>query len=52
MESKQAEHNSAQYPEVSWDDLEVPGFYVSRETGNGYRVPAEALIKEIGRAHV
>jgi hypothetical protein len=31
--------------EVSWDDLESPGFYVSRTTGNGYRVPAEALIK-------
>jgi hypothetical protein len=33
------------HPEVSWDDLETPGFYVSRATGNGYRVPAEALIK-------
>jgi hypothetical protein len=31
--------------EVSWDDLETPGFYVSRATGNGYRVPAETLIK-------
>jgi hypothetical protein len=31
--------------EVSWDHLETPGFYVSRTTGNGYRVPAEALIK-------
>jgi hypothetical protein len=33
------------HTEVSWDDLETPGFYVSRGTGNGYRVPAEALIK-------
>ena len=32
-------------PEVSWDDLETPGFYVSRETGNGYRIPSEALVK-------
>ena len=31
--------------EVPWADLETPGFYVSRETGNGYRVPSEALIK-------
>ena len=33
------------HPEVSWDDLEAPGFYVSRATGNGYRVPAEAVTK-------
>ena len=45
MESQQTERNSASYPEVSWDDLNAPGFYVSRSTGNGYRVPAEALIK-------
>jgi hypothetical protein len=46
MESKTSERNtSASHPEVSWDDLETPGFYVSRVTGNGYRVPAEALIK-------
>ena len=45
MESKQTEHYGASHPEVSWGDLESPGFYVSRETGNGYRVPAEALIK-------
>jgi len=45
MESQQTERNSASYPEVSWDALEAPGFYVSRATGNGYRVPAEALIK-------
>jgi hypothetical protein len=31
------------HPEVYWDDLGAPGFYVSRATGNGYRVPAEAL---------
>jgi hypothetical protein len=45
MESQQPERNSASHPEVSWDALESPGFYVSRLTGNGYRVPAEALIK-------
>ena len=45
MDSKQTEQHSTSHPEVSWGDLEVPGFYVSRETGNGYRVPAEALIK-------
>jgi len=45
MESQQTERNSASHPEVSWEDLETPGFYVSRTTGNGYRVPAEALIK-------
>jgi len=44
MESQQGEHNNPSYPEVSWDDLETPGFYVSRSTGNGYRVPS-ALIK-------
>jgi hypothetical protein len=45
MESQQAERNTPSHPEVSWDDLETPGFYVSRTTGNGYRVPSEALIK-------
>lgn len=46
MESQQTERKSRpSHPEVSWDDLESPGFYVSRSTGNGYRVPAEALIK-------
>jgi hypothetical protein len=45
MESQQTERNSASHPEVSWDDLDSPGFYVSRSTGNGYRVPAEALIQ-------
>lgn len=45
MESQQNERNTSSHPEVSWDDLETPGFYVSRATGNGYRVPAEALIK-------
>jgi hypothetical protein len=45
MESLQTEHSSASHPEVSWDDLETPGFYVSRATGNGYRVPPEALVK-------
>ena len=45
MESQQTERDSASHPEVSWDDLETPGFYVSRATGNGYRVPTEALVK-------
>ena len=45
MESGQKELPTASHPEVSWDDLDTPGFYVSRSTGNGYRVPAEALIK-------
>ena len=31
--------------EVSWADLGKPGFYVSRATGNGYRVPTEALFE-------
>ena len=45
MESQQTEHSTTAPPEVSWDDLEVPGFYVCRSTGNGYRVPSEALAK-------
>ena len=46
MESQITERKiSAAHPEVSWEDLETPGFYISRTTGNGYRVPAEALIK-------
>ena len=46
METQTTERKiSPSHPEVSWSDLEAPGFYVSRATGNGYRVPAEALIK-------
>ena len=46
MEAQTTERKtSSSHPEVSWDDLETPGFYVSRTTGNGYRIPAEALIK-------
>ena len=46
METKTMERKmSPSHTEVSWDDLEAPGFYVSLGTGNGYRVPAEALIK-------
>jgi hypothetical protein len=46
MESQTRERKTnATHLEVSWEDLETPGFYVSRSTGNGYRVPAEALIK-------
>ena len=36
---------SSSLSEVSWDEMETPGFYVSRVTGNGYRIPTEALIK-------
>jgi hypothetical protein len=46
MESQTTERKtSLSPPEVSWDELETHGFYVSRAPGNGYRVPAEALIK-------
>ena len=46
MESQTTEQRTnGSHPEVSWDDLETPGFYVSCTTGNGYRVPARALIK-------
>jgi hypothetical protein len=45
MENQTTERRTSSYPEVSWEDLEMPGFYVCRATGNGYRVPAEALIK-------
>jgi hypothetical protein len=46
METQTTERKiSPSHPEVSWGDLEAPGFYVSRASGNGYRVPAEALIK-------
>jgi hypothetical protein len=45
MESQHTEPNSAYYTQVTLDALEKPGFYVSPATGNGYRVPAEALIK-------
>ena len=46
METHSTERKkSPSHLEVSWDDLESPGFYLSRATGNGYRVPAEALIK-------
>jgi hypothetical protein len=45
METKTTDRKmSPSHPEVSCDVLEVPGFYVSRATENGYR-PAEALIK-------
>jgi hypothetical protein len=45
METQTTERKiSPSHPEVSWGDLEAPGFYVSRASGNG-RVPAEALIK-------
>ena len=31
-------------PEVSWDELNEPGAYVERGTGDLYRVPQEAII--------
>jgi hypothetical protein len=31
-------------PEVSWDELNEPGAYVERGSGDLYRVPQEALI--------
>ncbi len=31
-------------PEVSWEDLNEPGAYVERGSGDLYRVPKEALI--------
>lgn len=31
-------------PEVSWDNLNDPGAYVERGSGDLYRVPQEALI--------
>lgn len=31
-------------PEVTWDDLNEPGAYVERGSGDLYRVPKEALI--------
>ncbi|PYV81444.1 MAG: hypothetical protein DMG05_30015 [Acidobacteria bacterium] len=31
-------------PEVTWDDLNEPGAYVERGSGDLYRVPQEALI--------
>jgi hypothetical protein len=45
MDPQQTERTTASHHEVSWDELETPGFYVSRVTGNGYRVPSEALVK-------
>jgi hypothetical protein len=45
MENQSTERRNPSHPEVTWEDLEMPGFYVCRATGNGYRVPAEALIK-------
>jgi hypothetical protein len=31
-------------PEVAWDDLNEPGAYVERGTGDLYRIPKEAII--------
>ena len=46
MEAQTTERKtSSSHPEVSWEDLETPGFYVSLRPGNGYRISSEALIK-------
>ena len=46
METQNRERRAnPSHPEVAWDELDTPGFYVSRTTGNGYRIPGEALIK-------
>ena len=46
MEAQGTERmSSPSLQEVSWDNLETPGFYVSWSTGNGYRVPTEPLVK-------
>jgi hypothetical protein len=37
-------HQRFTLPEVSWDELNEPGAYVERGTGDLYRVPKEALI--------
>ena len=37
-------HQRFSLPEVSWEDLNEPGSYVERGTGDLYRVPQEALI--------
>ena len=37
-------HQRFTLPEVGWDELNEPGAYVERGTGDLYRVPKEALI--------
>jgi hypothetical protein len=37
-------HQRFTLPEVPWDELNEPGAYVERGTGDLYRVPQEALI--------
>ena len=32
-------------PEYSWEELNEPGTYVEKETGNLYRIPRELLIQ-------
>jgi len=32
-------------PELNWEDLNEPGAYVEKSTGDLYRVPKEALMK-------
>ena len=33
-------------PELAWEELNEPGAYVERGSGDLYRVPQEALIQE------
>jgi len=47
-----AEKNASMAPEsrtslleVSWEDVNEPGAYVEKGTGDLYRIPQEALIK-------
>ena len=37
-------HTRYALPEVNWDELNEPGAYVERGSGDLYRVPKEAII--------
>jgi len=37
-------HTRLALPEVNWDELNEPGAYVERGSGDVYRVPKEAII--------
>ena len=37
-------HTRFALPEVNWDELNEPGAYVERGSGDLYRVPKEAII--------
>ena len=38
-------HTRFALPEVNWDELNEPGAYVERGSGDLYRVPKEAIIQ-------